>query len=674
MAHRYGEQHQRFDGLANLYAQAKPAVAKFIDPDDNIARVVKEASPATVTIARIYTGQANVGAYDRFPNAYQQGSDYATLVYSRLKDPAHIDLLEAENEPVDNYGDLTRFIQRLNEFTLGFCARAKVLGFRPLGLNFSTGYPECFVHGSDYELWPNAWQGLTDSLRALRDANGALGLHEYDAPDLLRLWSPSKQRGYLVGRCHAIYECLPADLAALPLYLTEFGIDYLVNGVTGGFWHNRGEDAPDWMVGQMRAAWEQVYSSLPQLKGICQFLWGRSDDTWTEYDCARTDASIQTFTTYLKETAPVPLPPLSDIQLAQLVLKYAYADPATAIAVCLAESGGRPDATNTAGNSPPSTDRGLWQINSYWHPEVTDACAFDPNCATQAAKRIANGGADFNAWSAYKAGTYRQYLARAQAALDALVPPTPNPPPTGGPVLQPYVFPSQLTLIGALGEEGKPVDGQPFYRISGAAVLQGVSAEMFVTVIGKSGVPVIGRKVVNLFPDGNGEVLQTDGSGTAHFMFGPSSAFTNPGTGPFTIFVADDSAFKESDSIPKRVVYQARLSDIIKSLGDFQGQHTSIHIQLVEQDTSLPTLPSYSGTLEAAALRWASDVTHLSLNPAAALQGKAKAIGWHALPSEAGSESRILINGVRYAAQAFLEGVILAPESNFGDLHAIPYL
>ena len=42
----------------------------------------------------------------------------------------------------------------------------------------------------------------------------------------------------------------------------------------------------------------------------------------------------------------------------------------TAVAVCLAESSGNCNAkyVNTGG----SIDRGLWQINDKWHPEVSD--------------------------------------------------------------------------------------------------------------------------------------------------------------------------------------------------------------------------------------------------------------------------------------------------------------
>jgi len=43
-----------------------------------------------------------------------------------------------------------------------------------------------------------------------------------------------------------------------------------------------------------------------------------------------------------------------------------------------------PDLKANAGNHPSySVDRGLFAINSYWHSEVSDECAFDPVCSVK---------------------------------------------------------------------------------------------------------------------------------------------------------------------------------------------------------------------------------------------------------------------------------------------------
>ena len=56
-------------------------------------------------------------------------------------------------------------------------------------------------------------------------------------------------------------------------------------------------------------------------------------------------------------------------------------DPNLALKVANCESGLNPKAVNT--NTDGSTDRGIFQINNKYHPEVTDAEAFDPEFSTQ---------------------------------------------------------------------------------------------------------------------------------------------------------------------------------------------------------------------------------------------------------------------------------------------------
>ncbi|MFH8473704.1 hypothetical protein [Streptomyces sp. NPDC018000] len=101
----------------------------------------------------------------------------------------------------------------------------------------------------------------------------------------------------------------------------------------------------------------------------------------------------------------------------------------TAIAVALAESSCNPSATNVQNNTPPSRDRGLWQINDYWHPEVNDACAYDAQCNANAAFTISSGGTNWQPWSTYNAGLHWQHMDEAQAAVDRLGHHEPGPGP-----------------------------------------------------------------------------------------------------------------------------------------------------------------------------------------------------------------------------------------------------
>ncbi len=92
---------------------------------------------------------------------------------------------------------------------------------------------------------------------------------------------------------------------------------------------------------------------------------------------------------------------------------------AIAVAVAKAESGFRPTITNTAGNTH-GIDRGLWQINSYWHPNVTAACAFSPSCNARAMVRISSSGTKWSPWWTFVHGKHRPFMAQARAAQAAV--------------------------------------------------------------------------------------------------------------------------------------------------------------------------------------------------------------------------------------------------------------
>ncbi len=78
------------------------------------------------------------------------------------------------------------------------------------------------------------------------------------------------------------------------------------------------------------------------------------------------------------DTAPASNPIEQTIRLICLRLGQ---DPDLAIRVAKCESSLNPRAINT--NRDGSRDRGLFQINEKYHPEVTDDQAFDPEFATQ---------------------------------------------------------------------------------------------------------------------------------------------------------------------------------------------------------------------------------------------------------------------------------------------------
>lgn len=132
-----------------------------------------------------------------------------------------------------------------------------------------------------------------------------------------------------------------------------------------------------------------------------------------EYDAARCYRNWPT-----KNRRALPHPPRMPTAATVTRSSRGHSHCQIAVAICVAESGGHCDATNTAGNTPPSTDRGLWQINDYWHKEVSNTCAFDCECNGKQAHKISNGGADWSQWATYTGGAYKQYMAIAKEKCD----------------------------------------------------------------------------------------------------------------------------------------------------------------------------------------------------------------------------------------------------------------
>lgn len=84
-------------------------------------------------------------------------------------------------------------------------------------------------------------------------------------------------------------------------------------------------------------------------------------------------------------------------------------------AIATAESG--KDTAESYTNTDGTVDRGLWMFNSRWHPEVSDACAYDETgiCSSVEALRVyRDSGPD--QWSAHANGRYRYFLEEARAA------------------------------------------------------------------------------------------------------------------------------------------------------------------------------------------------------------------------------------------------------------------
>jgi hypothetical protein len=97
---------------------------------------------------------------------------------------------------------------------------------------------------------------------------------------------------------------------------------------------------------------------------------------------------------------------------------YNVRDPVTGKVTCYRSPDGGPPPADV---HVLSIDRGMWQINSAAHPNVSDAVADDPASAARAAYQISGQGTNFKAWVAYTTGAFRDTLSRVArlAGVDA---------------------------------------------------------------------------------------------------------------------------------------------------------------------------------------------------------------------------------------------------------------
>src|SRR5271157_502360 len=86
----------------------------------------------------------------------------------------------------------------------------------------------------------------------------------------------------------------------------------------------------------------------------------------------------------------------------------------TIVAIAQAESSLNTLAQHT--NSDGSIDRGILQINSRWHAEVSDSQAYDPESAFAQGYRISSSGTNFTAWSIYNNKSYLRYMPASSAS------------------------------------------------------------------------------------------------------------------------------------------------------------------------------------------------------------------------------------------------------------------
>jgi hypothetical protein len=273
-----------------IIAKGRPALVKTLEIDGNFVKGIKDSSPTTIVVGRIFLDQHNLDTA-----AAPLVQAFVEKLLPLAGDPlrmAGLDAWEAYNEPV---ADTVDKMKRLADFE---AERTRILaenGIRSVVGNFGAGQPPL-------ELWPE----FRPALEAIRQYNGYLGLHEYSAPIMqfrsgaLQLAGEPDQgdEGWLTLRYRKVYrqQLIPMGFGDIPTLITECGVDGLVQPRPGpADAHGWLDFIETWLANGLRDDPPGVYmdqliwydQNLQQdayVKGAAIFLAGSNDSRWNSYD------------------------------------------------------------------------------------------------------------------------------------------------------------------------------------------------------------------------------------------------------------------------------------------------------------------------------------------------------------------------------------------------------
>ncbi|MDW8099032.1 MAG: hypothetical protein RML36_06055 [Anaerolineae bacterium] len=274
--------------LFDLIGTRNVALVKTLELDANFVRQIKEISPDTLIVGRIYLPQLDLSTIEPLAEARR----FVEQLLPIAGDPERMkwfDAWEAYNEPVPT--DPTA-MRRLADFEAERTRLLAQAGIRSVIGNFGTGHPPL-------ELWPD----FLPAVQAVKEYHGYLGLHEYSAPTMqfgtgknqLDPSADEGDEGWLTLRYRKVYRrfLIPSGLV-VPLLITECGIDGTVAnrpGPPGRGWKDfvaywaeigMGEDGPGNYIEQLAWYDSELYRD-EYVKGAAIFAAAASKG-WESYE------------------------------------------------------------------------------------------------------------------------------------------------------------------------------------------------------------------------------------------------------------------------------------------------------------------------------------------------------------------------------------------------------
>jgi peptidoglycan hydrolase-like protein with peptidoglycan-binding domain len=169
-------------------------------------------------------------------------------------------------------------------------------------------------------------------------------------------------------------------------------------------------------------AYLKVKAFQTKIGTVSDGIWGLVTEITYVHDLAEKQA--------IADGVSVALVPVVDVARVCKAAGFSGDGLVNAVSVALAESGVYQSKTDEWKCDPIarfvnlgsqySIDRGIFQINNYFHPDVTDDEADTPLTAAKEAYRISKSGTNFTPWATWNSGAAAKRKAVAQAAVTQL--------------------------------------------------------------------------------------------------------------------------------------------------------------------------------------------------------------------------------------------------------------
>lgn len=283
--------------------RAAPGLREFIEAGAAVIKFVGDWGMAVhVPAGTLVIGRKIISDYDA---QLQRASGKTPLQAARqlvndqlptFRANPHIQYWEGHNEPVWNTLEEMAWYAQFEIERMKLMAE---LGLKCVIGNFASGTP-------DLALWP----AFLPALRAAKQYQAILGLHEYNCPWMWWLTGkyqidPNEDQGdegWMTLRYRKVYRqyLIPAGLGDVPLVITECGLDPLVapqppgaeSGTwkqLGAFWarHDNEPDKADYYFRQL-VWYDRELQKDSYVVGATIFTWGSFGPPWQDYDVAGT--------------------------------------------------------------------------------------------------------------------------------------------------------------------------------------------------------------------------------------------------------------------------------------------------------------------------------------------------------------------------------------------------